>query len=468
MKLPENIFREYDIRGLYPAEINETAALHIGKAVGTYFLKKNVNNIVIGRDNRVSSPSIAKNFITGIISTGCNATYINHSITPIIHFLTCTQNFDGGVMVTASHNPASYTGFRLDYADALPLYGKELFEISKIIEAETYTKGNGLLLEQDLAYLYENYFKDRFSSLGQYTVVVDAGNGSASDLAPRMLEALGCNVKKFNTDLKGGFALGIADPENPLMMERVADEVLKTKAQVGFAFDEDADRFGVVDDQGTIHSSDKLLMLFAEHELATAKGTVLFDVKSTQLLLEIIQKNGGDPRMMKTGHPYFLKALKDGALLGAEFSGHFYFSKGYYGFDDGIYAACKILEILSTSGQSLSKLMDKFPKTYHTGEIKLTCPDEVKYSLLEKLTEVISSMRKGYKSFIAVDGLRVNITNSGWFLVRASNTTPILSVRAEGSSVAEVNLLLNRLSQMLEPFNLVDVSPLTNPKIYYS
>ncbi len=468
MQLPETIFRNYDIRGIYPEEINEEAALHIGKATGTYFLQKSVKNVVVGRDNRISSPSIAKNFVTGLISTGCNATYIDNTITPLIHFLTCTQNFEGGVMVTASHNPASYTGFRLDLADAYPLYGKEIFEISKIVENETYAHGNGLLLEQDLAYLYENFIKEKFSVFDQFSAVIDTGNGSASVLAPKILQSLGCKVSCFNTDLAGGFALGIADPENPLMMDRVASEVLKAKVNVGFAFDEDADRFGIVDEQGTVHSSDKILMLFAEHELQNTKGTVLFDVKSTQLLFDVIHKSGGNAKMMKTGHPYFLKAMNEGALLGAEFSGHFYFSNGYYGFDDGIYAACKILEVLQKKGQPLSKLMEKYPKTYHTSELKVSCADDIKYGLLEKVTEVISGMHKGYKSFIAVDGLRVNLTHSGWFLIRASNTTPILSIRAEGNSVSEVKLLLLRLTQMLEPFGLLDLTPLKSPKIYYS
>jgi phosphomannomutase/phosphoglucomutase len=468
MNLPDNIFRNYDIRGIYPKEINEDIALNIGRSVGTFFLQNKVQNIVVGRDNRVSSPSISKNFLAGVISTGCNATFINNTITPIIHFLTCTQNFEGGVMITASHNPAEYTGFRLDFKNANPIYGKDILKIEQLAESETFATGNGLLLEQDLAYLYEEYLKTRFGKLGNFRIALDTGNGSASDLAPKIFESLGCTVEKFNSDLAGGFALGIADPENPLMMERLSQEVLTSKVSVGFAFDEDADRFGAVDEQGVAHSSDKLLMLFAEHELANKKGTVIFDVKSSQILFEIIENSGGNAKLMKTGHPYFLQAMSQGAMLGAEFSGHFYFSDGYYGFDDGIYAACKVLEIMNKNDKPLSKLMDKFPKTYHTTELKLACDDELKYSLLEKITEVIETMQKNYKSFIAVDGLRVNITDTGWFLIRASNTTPFLSVRVEGRTLSEAKLMLERLEQMLSPFGLLDLSPLKTPKIYYS
>ena len=185
-------------------------------------------------------------------------------------------------------------------------------------------------------------------------------------------------------------------------------------------------------------------------------------------LFSIIQNKGGNPKMLKTGHPYFLKAMKSGALLGAEYSGHFYFARNYFGYDDGIYAACKILEILTSEGTSLSNLMDRYQKLYHTTEIKLSCPDDLKYGLLEKLTEVLSGMKKGYKSFIAVDGIRLSITDTGWFLVRASNTSPYLSVRAEGKSLDEVKLALKRLEQMLEPFGVLDLAELKNTKIYYS
>lgn len=468
MNLPDNIFRNYDIRGIYPTEIDESVALRLGSAVGTFFLERNIKNIVVGRDNRVSSPSIAKNFLTGVISTGCNATYINNTITPVIHFLTSTQNFEGGVVITASHNPANYTGFRLDFKDAYPIYGKDILRIEEIAENETFAKGNGLLLEQDLSYLYIDYFKKRFNSLGPIQVALDTGNGSASVIAPAILEAAGCTVQKFNTDLAGGFELGIADPENPIMMDRLSKEVLDSGSKVGLAFDEDADRFGAVDDQGQVHSSDKLLMLFASHLLQTKKGTVIFDVKSTQLLFEIIEDLGGNAKLMKTGHPYFLQAMHEGAILGAEFSGHFYFSDDYFGYDDGVYAACKILEVLKETGKPLSKLMENFPKTYHTEEIKVACDDELKYGLLEKLTEVIEGMKKNYKSFIAVDGLRVNITDTGWFLIRASNTTPVLSIRAEGRTLAEAKLMLQRLDQMLSPFGFLDLEPLKSPKIYYS
>ena len=290
MKLSENIFRNYDIRGIYPTEINEEAALHIGKGIGTFLIKKNVFNIVVGRDNRVSSPSIAKNFLTGLISTGCNATYINNTITPIIHFLTCTQNFEAGVVITASHNPANYTGFRLDLADAYPVYGDEIVTLSKIIEEEKYSVGAGLLLEQDLSYSYIDYLKNTFKSIKKHKVLIDTGNGSASEIAPKILESLGCEVTCMNTDIDGGFALGVADPENPIMMDRLSSEVRSAGVDVGFAFDEDADRFGVVDAHGVNYPSDKLLMLFAEHELKSGGGDVLFDVKSTHQLFSISGK----------------------------------------------------------------------------------------------------------------------------------------------------------------------------------
>ncbi len=468
MILPTSIFRRYDIRGVYPEEINEAAALHIGRGFGTFFNSKGIKNIVVGRDNRLSSPSVAKNFIEGVLSTGCNVTFIDITLTPVIHFLTCTGSFDAGIMVTASHNPANFNGFRVDYKNAVPLHGTDLKQIESIITKEDYIEGEGLLLEQDLNYLYTDFLKTKFPNLAKLKVVIDTGNGAASVIAPKFFTELGCEVIGSNTDIAGGFKLGIPDPEDPLMMERVSKEVLDSGAETGFAFDEDADRFGLVDSQGLHYGSDKVLMLFAKNELERKKGVIVFDVKSSQTLYNFIQSEGGVPKMIRTGHPFFVEETGKGAILGAEFSGHFYFANDYYGFDDGLYAACKVLEILSKTKRPLSNLMEEFPKTYHTGEIKVTCDDASKYSILETLTKTVGNMSSGYQRFVALDGLRVNITDTGWFLIRASNTSPYLSIRLEGENLSVTKLLQEKVFQMLDPFGLTDSHLVLESKIFYS
>jgi phosphomannomutase/phosphoglucomutase len=468
MHIADSIFRTYDIRGIYPTELDEQTSEVLGKGFGSFFKTKQLKNIVVGRDNRPSSPSLAKSFVEGLLASGCNVTYIDQTITPVIHFLTCTNSFDAGIMVTASHNPQEFNGLRPDYKHGLPLYGKDLQHIKELIEQKNLVTGEGILLEQDLNYLYIDYLAKLFSHIDKFNVMLDLGNGSASDIAPKLFKQLNQNITLNNANIAGGFDLGIPDPENPMMMDRLAHEMKNAYCDVGFAYDEDADRFGLVDSTGATYNSDKLLMLFAKFELREKAGTVIFDVKSTQQLFNAIASFGGVPKMIKTGHPYFVQEMKHTAVLGGEFSGHFFFGNAYFGYDDGIYASLKILEIMSFYKRPLSNLLDEFPKTYHTTELKVDCSDETKFVILAKIAQVLEDIKFKYKSYIALDGIRVNITETGWFLIRASNTSPYISVRLEGETYEEACLLKERLFQMLAPFGFTDLGVITNAKIFYS
>lgn len=468
MQITESIFRTYDIRGVYPSEIDEKTAELLGKGFGSFFKTKQVKNVVVGRDNRFSSPSLSKSFIEGLLSSGCNVTYIQQTITPVVHFLTCTHQFDAGIMVTASHNPQEFNGLRPDYKNALPLYGKDLQLIKELIEQNSFVTEEGILVEQDLNYLYIDYLVNLFNKIDSFNVMLDLGNGSASDIAPKLFEVLNQKVTLYNANIAGGFALGIPDPENPIMMDRLSSEIKGANCDVGFAYDEDADRFGLVDSNGLTYNSDKLLMLFAKYELREKKGTVLFDVKSTQQLVKTISSLGGIPMMIKTGHPYFVQEMKNNAIVGGEFSGHFFFGNNYFGYDDGIYASLKVLEIMSYYKRPLTNLLDEFPKTYHTTELKVDCSDETKFVILAKIAQVLEELKFKYKSYIALDGIRVNLTETGWFLIRASNTSPYISVRLEGESLEEAALLKERLFQMLSPFGFTNLDVITNAKIFYS
>ncbi len=466
--LQKSIFRQYDIRGIYPDTLDEEGAEEIGKALGTYLVDKGSSKVVVGRDNRISSPTLSKHFIDGLLATGCSVTNIGLAITPLIHFLTCTQDFTAGVMITASHNPKNYNGFRLDYKNAAPLYGEDIEEIHEIIKNETYEYSKGLYFEQDLVHHYIEYLKKRFTFSKRHKIVLDCGNGASSPIAPVVFEALGCEVVSLYCDLDSDFPHGIPDPENPLFMDVLESAVKENNADAGFAFDTDVDRFGLVDNTGSSYEADKLLLLYAQHALSKKPGgTVVFDVKATGVLSKIINSLGGVPKMIRTGHPYFSEEIARGALLGGEYSGHIFFGGEYFGFDDGIYAACKVLEIMDSSSKKIFELMSVFPKMYHSSEIKISCPDEIKYGLIDTVVANLSQVHD-VLSVISVDGVRVQVTDTGWYLIRPSNTTPRLSVRVEGVDEAEVNLMLGRVRAELSNFEILDLTPLNSAEIYQS
>lgn len=468
MDLNKSIFRSYDIRGIYPLDLNEDGASHIGRAFGTMLSEKSLSRVAVGRDNRSSSPALAKAFIGGLVSTGARVTDVGISVTPIIHFLSFMEEFDAAVIVTASHNPKEYNGFRIDYSRAEPLYGREILTLCERVSRENYTAGKGVILERDLFPLYLENLKKKFSFKKRLKVVIDCGNGTSSFFAPRIFQDLGCEVVPLYCDSDGDYPHGTPDPENRVFLGDLQRKVLENEGAVGFAFDTDMDRIGVVDEKGSAFDNDKLLLLFASVVLETnPKAKIIYDVKSSSVLEEFIRANGGYPEMMRTGHPYFMEAMKKGALLAGEFSGHTYFGGEYYGFDDGIYAACKVLEILEQAKEPLSELMSIFPKRYHTSEVKLSCSDNQKFGLIDTLTSTFLEI-PNLVSVKAMDGVRVQVTKTGWFLIRAANTSPKLSIRLEGGSRDEAELMRKRVKEVLSPFQFVDVSPLDLAEIYFS
>ena len=463
--IKESIFRTYDIRGVYPSELNEDAAYNIGLGLGTLFSTKNIKNIVVGRDNRQSSPALCKNLIKGLLETGRNVSDVGITLTPIIHFYTCTQDFDAGVNVTASHNPKEFNGFRIDYKDAYSFYGDDIKTLYRFVKNGTVTKGDGLYKETNLFPRYKNYLKSRFNYENDIKVVVDCGSGASSNIAPQVFEDLGVKTLPIYCHLDSSFPHGVPDPENPLFMDELEKKVSEEKADVGFAFDTDGDRFGVVDEKGQSYSNDKVLLLFAEYGIKDVEGrTVVFDVKSSQVVNDYLLSIGAVPKMIRTGHPFFTEEVKKGAVLGAELSGHVFFGNGEYGYDDGIFAACKIVEIIQKTGEKLSYLLSKYPKTYNTSEIKAVCSDEEKFKIIK---DISAKMSKEANSVQTIDGVRVNITKTGWFLIRASNTSPYLSIRIEGNSEDEAQFMLESVRSILSSFD-VNLENLNKAKIIYS
>ncbi len=476
MLLPQSIFRLYDIRGVYPQTINEEYAEVIGKSFGTYLANNDLGKVVIGRDNRQSSLSLSAGFIQGLLTTGCSVVDIGVSMTPVIHFLTCTGDFDAGIMVTASHNPKEYNGFRFDLKNAVSFFGSDLQSLYTISQKENFIVAAtpGKYVVQDMLNEYKKYIIDAFKIKNRFKVALDCGNGTASLVAEDIFRSIGCEVVPMYCDIDGDFPHGIPDPENRVFMDKLREKVLEAHADIGLAFDTDVDRFGVVDALGNVYETDKLLMFFAKHLLPRNRGAkVIYDVKSSGILAELITSYGGVPKMLRTGHPYFTQEIKKGAFLGCEFSGHAYFGKdqygkGYFGYDDGIYAACMVLSILDQIyPNSFADSVSEFPVRAHTNELKLKCPDAMKFGIINTISSNIKPAA-GILSVTSLDGVRVQLSKTGWFLIRASNTSPLLSVRAEGLDEAEVGLMLSTVKEILTPFDVVDLTPLATADVYLS
>ncbi len=456
MQYSNNIFRNYDIRGIYPSELNEDTVFHLGLAMGTILRKKKEHpKVVISRDDRKSSPSLSRALISGFENTGCYVTDIGISITPVIHFLTTDSVFDMGLNVTASHNPKEYNGIRIDYRNAKSFYGDLILMLRFMLERGAYTTGQGKVESKDLTGKYIDYLVKSFKFNKKIKVVVDCGSGATSNVAPEIFKKLGCDVLPVYCRYDSNFPHGVPDPENRLFMHDLKHYVLDSGADVGLAYDTDGDRFGMVDEKGQMYATDQMLLLYSKHVLKKYPGrTVVYDVKSSALLDHYIKEFGGIPKVMRTGHPYFGDEVANKAILGAEFSGHIYFSDRYFGYDDGVYASLRLVEILSKSKQTLSEMMAEFPQRHSTGEIKVDCPDDMKFKVINILKIYLMKNIK-YKKVVDIDGVRMLVTDSGWILIRASNTTPILSIRAEGKDDQEKEMLLQIIRDALKSVSII-------------
>jgi phosphomannomutase/phosphoglucomutase len=454
VKVKESIFRNYDIRGIYPDELDEKLSYHIGQAFGTLIKRRHGSKVVVGRDNRESSFFITEDFIKGAMSTGCDVTYVGVTATPVIHFLTCGREFDAGVEVTASHNPSEFNGFRMDYQGAESVYGKDIQKLLKMIKEQDYVTGKGEYHEKDLTHKYFEYLEERFVAQRPLKIVFDCGNGTASELAPRLFEHLGYEVIPMYCDFDSEFPHGVPDPENPIFLGELAQRVKESGADVGFGFDTDADRFGLVDEKGNIYTTDELLMFFAEALLKkNPHERVLYDVKSSGAIDGFVKERNGIATMIRTGHPYFTEEMKKGAVVGAEYSGHIYFGDDYFGFDDGIYAGCRVAQILGDSNKKMSELMSVVPRQVGIHEVKVHYDDDRKFALVEDMAALIKK-DDSVVGFSEVDGIRANISPTGWFLVRASNTTPNISIRLAGATEREKTVLIRKVDDLFTKFDL--------------
>jgi phosphomannomutase/phosphoglucomutase len=440
------IFRAYDVRGKVGSDLTPEVARLVGRAYGSVVRRKGgrpkaggeINagkEIALGQDNRLTSGDLKAAFAEGVLSTGVAIVDIGLSTSPLLYFATAHWRLDGGANITGSHNPIEYNGIKMVHPGAAPLTEDEIQSLRAIIEAGDFENGRGTLSPRSPRQEYFDLIAQRIRIGRRLRVVVDTGNGVASLFAPDLFRRLGLEVVELYCESDGTFPNHLPDPE---MEENVRDlqaKVVEVGADLGIALDGDADRMGVVDEKGQRHEADLVLILLARDLLTRHPGaTILFDVKCSQNVADDIRAHGGIPKMWKTGHSHLKRKMReDGILLGGEVSGHMFFAENYYGIDDGIYAAAKLIEIVSRHPERLSAHFETIPRLHATPELKAPCPDDKKFQVVAEIAE---EFKRRYEA-IDIDGIRV-VFPGGWGLVRASNTNPYLTLRFEAKTPAEL------------------------------
>jgi phosphomannomutase/phosphoglucomutase len=428
------IFKAYDIRGIVDKTLTEEAAEAIGRGLATLGARKGVTRFVVGRDGRLSGPRLSKALARGMNAAGADVVDIGVVATPMVYFATHLFSTGSGVMVTGSHNPPEYNGLKMMVAGDT-LAAEAIQELRLVVEAGKFTQGAGKLDSADVEGAYLDRITSDVKLARPMKIVVDCGNGSPGAFAPKLFRRLGCEVEALFCDVDGTFPNHHPDPSKPENLKDVIAALARGDAEVGLAFDGDGDRLGVVTKAGRIIYPDRQLMLFAAEVLSRNPGAeIIFDVKCTRSLFPWIREHGGRPLMWKTGHSLIKSKLKEtGAPLAGEMSGHIFFKDRWYGFDDGLYAGARMLELLSRV-QDASKLLDSLPDSISTPELNIALPNEGdNHRLIGELQE--SAKFEGATEVNTIDGLRVEYPD-GFGLMRASNTTPVIVLRFEADSEA--------------------------------
>ncbi|MEZ0149154.1 MAG: phosphomannomutase/phosphoglucomutase [Candidatus Reddybacter sp.] len=441
------VFRQYDIRGDANTQITEDFALRLGKAVGSDMVNSGQRNLLIGSDGRRSSPRLKTALIEGVLSTGCNVIDIGVVPTPVLNFaLASMDTVDSGIMVTASHNPASDNGFKIYYNQQV-ISGAEILSLKTAMEAHIWKSGQGQQKQLDFLDQYTETLLSNISpATRQLRVVIDCANGAAGPVAPALLEALGCEVIPLYCDIDGSFPNHPPDPSDPENLTDLITIVKHEGADLGLAFDGDGDRLVAITAEGGIVWADELLMIFARDVIGSYPETdIVFDVKSTRRLGNLINNYGGNPVMWKTGHSHIRRKISEtGAPLGGEFSGHIFFNDRWFGFDDGLYAAARLIEIINQREQSLDQIIAGFETSVSTPELRVAIPDDQKFIIANKFAEGVFPEAKR----ITIDGLRLEYPD-GWALIRASNTSAHLTLRFEADDQQVLARLKHQLKQKL-------------------
>ncbi|MBA3030341.1 MAG: phosphomannomutase/phosphoglucomutase [Desulfobacteraceae bacterium] len=440
------IFREYDIRGIAGKDMTDQEVFVLGKGIGTYLKRKGCSKLNVGRDCRVTSEPYAREIIQGLRASGCDVIDLGVCPTPVFYFSIQHLKQQGGVMVTASHNPKEYNGFKI-CKNLDSVYGEELKKIHALMEKEDFEQGQGALETIDVLTPYQQFVLENIKLSKPLKVGIDAGNGTGGLTALPILRGLGCEVHDLYCDMDGNFPNHEADPTVAENMKDLIALVAEKKLDLGIGFDGDSDRIGVVDEKGNMIFGDQLMVIFSREILSRKPGAVFIsEVKCSQTLYDDIEKNGGKAVMWRTGHSLIKKKMKEEkAELAGEMSGHVFFADRYFGYDDAVYAGCRLLEILVDTGKTISQLLAGIPKTFSTPEIRVECPDNIKFAVVEKVT---AHFKKTH-SVIDIDGARV-LFEEGWGLVRASNTQPALVLRFEALSSEKLEEIRKTVESVLE------------------
>ncbi len=448
--LNSHIFRQYDIRGIVEVDLTDGVVENIGMSFGSYLQEKGLKTVAVGGDVRLSTERFKKIITKSLSETGCEIIDVGTVPTPVLYFAITHLKVDAGVMITGSHNPPEYNGFKL-CVGTFSIYGEEIQKIRKIIEEGVYISKKGSIRKyENIIEDYQNYLVDNLKIEKKVKVVVDCGNGTAGPVAPEIFKRMGCEVISLFEEPDGTFPNHHPDPTVPEYIQKLITTVKQEKADVGVGFDGDSDRIGVIDEKGNILWGDQILDIFARDVLEEHPDTaVISEVKSSKNLYDDIRAHGGNPIMWKTGHSLIKQKMKEvGALLGGEMSGHMFFADRYFGFDDAIYAAGRFLEILSKTEKKASQLLADLPKTFNTPEIRIDCPEDIKFDVVEKVKNYFQKKKYDIND---IDGMRITFED-GWALVRASNTQAVLVLRFESTGKARLKKFKKMISEKVQEF----------------
>jgi phosphomannomutase/phosphoglucomutase len=426
--IPRHIFREYDIRGLHETELTDEVGEAVGGAFATLLAEAGGRRVALGQDVRPSSVRLASAVERGLRQAGLAVERVGVVPTPALYFAVASRELDGGIQITGSHNPPEFNGFKMT-ARQRPIFGPDIQSMREWIEkGRLRAASGGVARDAPILDSYREMLVERLASARGLNVVMDCGNGCAGTVVPEVFERMGHRVTPLFAELDGTFPNHLPDPTVPKLMEDLSAAVRREGADLGIGFDGDADRIGAVDAAGRLVFGDQLLALLARDVLTRVPGAeIIFDVKCSQGLIEDIAAHGGRPSMWKTGHSLIKsRLLETGAPLAGEMSGHMFFSEGYFGFDDALFAAGRLLRYVAASGRSFAELVDSIPHYFATPETRLDCPEELKFKVPEELKRRFA----GKYRVIEIDGARVEF-GDGWGLVRASNTQPAIVVRFE-------------------------------------
>jgi phosphomannomutase len=447
MQINRSSFKAYDIRGIVPSALNEDFALGLGRAFGTMALREGKKTVAVGRDGRLSGPALSAALLRGLVETGIDVIDIGRVTTPLLYFAAHTL-CESGIQVTGSHNPKDYNGFKM-VMGGRAIYGDEIQALRQTMESESWAlQAGGSLRHVNVEASYRDRIASDIALKRPIKIVVDSGNGMAGATAPDIFRKLGCEVIELFSEVDGNFPNHHPDPSKPENLQDLIRTLRDTDAELGFAFDGDGDRLGVVTKEGQVIYPDRQMMLFARDVLSRVPGAaILFDVKCSQRLAPVIEAAGGVPEMYKTGHSLIKARMKqNGAPLGGEMSGHIFFKERWFGFDDGTYAGCRLLEILSAY-PDVNAVLNGLPTSYSTPELNVVCAEGEPHHIVTQLqTQAKFAVPAKVNT---IDGLRIDWPD-GFGLIRASNTTPVLVLRFEGHTEAALHRIEQDMMDLLK------------------